>query len=87
MCLLVLWGEVLNWKGRVVGQGKRGVEGYSKRVVVCQDGGRGVLLLRGRILVRLMLVLWEEEIHEGHEMEYLLGCGRWSVERWGEVVA
>ena len=83
-----MWGGVVfNWKGRVVGQGKRGFEGYGQQGVVRHDRGRGVLLLRGRILVRLILGLWEKEVHEGHKMEYLLGGGRWSVERWGQVVA
>ena len=82
-----MWGEVLNWKGRVVGQSKRGVKGYGERVVVHQDGERGILLLRGRILLRLMLGLWKEEVHEGHKVENLLGGGRWPVERGRKVVA
>ena len=56
--------------------------------LILEDRGwRGILLLRERILLRLMLGLWKEEVHEGHKVENLLGGGRWSVERGRQVVA
>ena len=98
--MLVLRGKIFDWKGRVEGQsqggvkgyGKGVVKGYGKKVVVCHDGGRGILLLRGRIwwrvLVlrgRIVLRLGEHKVDQGHEMKHLLGGGRRSVE-WGRLV-